>query len=567
MCILESDNSNVKTKYDIFYIDSDEKREGFISFLLINNPSYDNIDENDVPKILNDPHTYNILKEIFNKIKTFVAVVEYNYVDKYYRDSYYEYYSFRYFDYPRDCIRVCLFENDFQEKSRNKLLVEINTEILQKYFIGSMVLKPIPERWIGHTLIDPKYILCESQTYYRISKFRVNLAGHKLYVCAFPFTMQDLATTRCAEVTLTNLMEYYNNEYSDYSRIYPSDILEISRNTGYQRALPSQGLTYTMMSKILIHAGFEPRCINLSSYNMNNGEKIDGELLKKILYYYVESGIPIGVGMEIQNNSQHSCVCIGHGKIDYNLIDTNSKIECHKVDDQDSRKDIYCYDSASLVNEFVLVDDNQLPYTLAKYEKDTNDLSFIAKSSVDIKYKKLKSLIIPLYKKMCLTPEMAKEICMNLLAYKSIGIKQVLGQNIASKDNPIVIRIFMCSSNSFKNSRINDLSNSPKIQSIYSNLDVPKFIWVCEVYLKEDFKKNEVISEIVLDATASSDDGTLSLILINYGKKVIYKKNKKTNTFLTHESDKLNKFNSYKNNLSSRDNYDRFWEKNKNLKK
>ena len=281
MCVLESESSSVKIKYDIFFIDSEEKRNDFISFLLINNPSYDSIDENDVPAILNDPHTYNILKEIFKKIKTFVAVVEYDYVDKYYRDSYYEYYSFRYFDYPRDCMRVCLFESDLQKELKDKLLIEMKTDILQKYFIGSMVLKPIPERCLGHTLIDPKYILYESQTYYRISKFRINLAGHKLYICAFPFTMQDLATTRCAEVTLTNLMEYYNNEYSDYSRIYPSDILDISRNIGYQRALPSQGLPYTIMSKILIHAGFEPRCINISSYNTNNGEMLDGELLKK----------------------------------------------------------------------------------------------------------------------------------------------------------------------------------------------------------------------------------------------------------------------------------------------
>lgn len=73
--------------------------------------------------------------------------------------------------------------------------------------------------------------------------------------------MQDLATTTCAETMLIGLMEYYNNEYSDYSRLYPSDIKRIARDSGYERTLPSKGLSYEMISKILSCAGFEPRLV------------------------------------------------------------------------------------------------------------------------------------------------------------------------------------------------------------------------------------------------------------------------------------------------------------------
>ena len=46
------------------------------------------------------------LLKIVGVIKT--VIVEYDYVDKYYRDMYYMYYSGKFMDYPRDCIRRVL---------------------------------------------------------------------------------------------------------------------------------------------------------------------------------------------------------------------------------------------------------------------------------------------------------------------------------------------------------------------------------------------------------------------------------------------------------------------------
>lgn len=60
------------------------------------------------------------------------CVIEYPYVDKVYRDSYYHYYSSKHYTYQRDCIRVSLFNgeishDDFLNPERHS---ELNNKFL-----------------------------------------------------------------------------------------------------------------------------------------------------------------------------------------------------------------------------------------------------------------------------------------------------------------------------------------------------------------------------------------------------------------------------------------------------
>lgn len=545
MCLVNSNANNteaipeIDNKYEIFFVSEDDIDDLINILLTHNRQSYNELIDTDTenencnfyPEI--DVHSREFLKKLFERFGAFYVLIEYNYIDKYYRDSFYEYYSFKYHDYQRDCLRVCFFTKDLKNNLDDKAIVDIETSYLQKAFMGSMVIRPILERVIGHTLIDPKYILNNTDEYYtRTSLFRINVANHKLYVNAFPFSMQDLTTATCAEITLSSLIEYYNNEYSDYNRVLPSDILKLSKKIEFQRTLPSNGMHYSTMSKILVDAGFEPIHLHINNAN--------GRILKNNLYHYIESGMPIAVGTKIANGL-HASVCIGHGKIDCEKLDDKNNQEIFAPENSERYNSIFFIDTASLVDEFVIVDDNELPYKIISY--NTNN-------EADFTKKELISVIIPLYKKMCLSADKAKQLCQKILSQKTYGVNQIKHKSsFATEDNPMVLRIFMCSSKSFKNSRINSLKDKKNCQSMYTNLEAPKFVWVCEIYDKDSYKSRDVLGEIVLDATASPSDGTYAVILINYVHVMYFLSNKKSLKFDTFETHEDGTFKSYNHNL------------------
>ena len=157
---------------------------------------------------------------------------------------------------------------------------------------------------------------------------------------------------------------------------------------------------------------------------------------------------------------------------------------------------------------------------------------------------------------MCLALEDAREIFLYYLSSKEHGIKKYFGSSIATKDNPIVLRLFICSAKSFKTSRLSDLKNFSAHQTVYANLKLPKFIEVCEIYTKDDYEKGIASGEILLDATASVSDKAFSLILINYGGQLTVMDNKNNSVMNLLQSDDVVisedqrvKFPGYKKNL------------------
>ena len=70
---------------------------------------------NDVDEAFISPFIETDLAKLIDELKEDVFfVIEYPYVDKVYRDSYYNYYASKHYSYQRDCIRVSLFSNSIK---------------------------------------------------------------------------------------------------------------------------------------------------------------------------------------------------------------------------------------------------------------------------------------------------------------------------------------------------------------------------------------------------------------------------------------------------------------------
>lgn len=471
----------------------------------------------------NTPVNTDVLRSIFERllehVGTITVVVESHYVDKVYRDSYYKHYATKHFSQSRYCARAFLFQG-VQEDS----LRVWDAKALQATFIGTIVVQPTQHGIVGRTFLNPCYLFPPAQSpladiSLRVSKYSVLLHGTKLTVNAFPYMMQDAETMSCAEVSLSILMEYFSNQYQDYRTILPSDIYAVSQRHGFERVLPTRGMTYSMITRALTNFGFHPRMYVTSG-------NLPSHMQKRILHYYVESAIPVIMEVKRANQEPHSIVCIGHGKSQPEKLfrtlhsvsfrDRDLKPEPAANDAQPSR--FYFADTADAYDDYIVMDDGESPYSQYSFTEkaDARREAYLFQAC------EIEALLIPLYKRMFLEAEDAFAICREVIRDKNSILANAYQKHygtkrppIGTEENPLIIRLFMASSRSFRSFRVSQLSPTDSMNAIYRDTPFPKFVWVCEHFDRKGYLEGKALGEIVLDATSSSGAQINSIILLN----------------------------------------------------
>lgn len=124
-----------------------------------------------------------------------------------------------------------------------------------------------------------------------------------------------------------------------------------------------------------------------------------------------------------------------------------------------------------------------------------------------LKDQRINGFIVPLYKHTLFEAYDASSLIYNTLTHKQQGIFEALnaydGEGKYSQSNPLVVRVFLTSSRSYKSYR--SIKNIPKLAHIYANLPLPKFIWVAELSTYELFIQEKNFGEIIVDATATKN--------------------------------------------------------------
>lgn len=434
-------------------------------------------------------------------------VLEYPYVDQTYRDSYYEYYASKHQAYPRNCVRMAIFKNDIDEdlptdniKFRRRLIVN---------FCGYVIIRPIPNRPIGRSVISPKALLNQDFVCC-LAKFTIEFFGVKLTVNGFPHISQDQESITCAESSLWSIVQYYSHKYHEYTPLTPSKIRKILDDSSSKRLIPSEGLTISQISYSLSRLGFGSMIYHSEIDKQNE--------IKKILYAYVESGIPVIVGIENKTGTfRHAIVCIGHG------------LKSDTLQPQENTKTII--DVSDWDRQFIIMDDNQPPYNFL----NTND------SGANYKEKHIEPfyisyVVVPLYKKIYLEYRLAKRLA-----------KSYLKENLRLFPdlNKLVYRLFLTSSRSFKqNIFTRGLPNA--IQKMIIRDSFPRFIWICEFGSYDDFLSEEISGFFIIDATGNENFDSVLFFIIG---DIIKLKDKETNIQILNKEQKIG---LYKNNLKGK---------------
>jgi hypothetical protein len=178
-------------------------------------------------------------------------VIEFPYVDRHYRDTYYSFYSSKFGEIGRNCIRVHIFAGTIRKSD-----IFQNESSLNDSYYGFFIIRPLVMHILGRSLISPK-ALKEKLFVCCLMKDRVSLLGNELAVCGYPHIAQDTETHTCAESALWCLYEYYGSKYSQYKPLLPSQIIEPLRNNTERRILPSGGLMEKELAICLNSNGFQ----------------------------------------------------------------------------------------------------------------------------------------------------------------------------------------------------------------------------------------------------------------------------------------------------------------------
>jgi hypothetical protein len=445
---------------------------------------------------------------IASKLNTYFSIISENawilvespYIDKVYRDSYYNYLSSKLTPYPRDCIRVSFFKEKISEKDfKSESLIK---NLLDNYW-GFIVIRPTDPLIVGRSTISPQAM---KKNDFRCCTVKIHSTANciKLHVEGFPHSSQDTETITCAETTIWSLMEYFGNKYPEYKPVLPSTIAETLKKVSPQRQIPSKGLNIQQMAYALKEFGFATRFYS-------NLQFLDS--FHSLLSTYIESGIPVVTAIENRSsggNIGHALLCIGHENISDSMIDA---LSVHKEQTEDIKKiivdrKIALYDWDDIEKAFIFIDDNQAPYQMAKLSSPSIHYRDAAWHTCTIT-----NFIVPFYSKINLEAFEAKNLSKQYL-FKYLGSE-------IKDSSELLIRFYLASSRSYKEFVATAAKFNDEITGLILETSLPKFIWVAEISDKTLIKQQEAFGVIIIDATEANIYSGKPFILAGLGKKFL----------------------------------------------
>ena len=271
-----------------------------------------------------------------------------------------------------------------------------------------------------------------------------------------------------------NYYRYFSQRYNRYAEKWPYEVTQLTGDVSTGRLVPSKGLTAHQITEMFSNFGFSPEIYMRGQHQ---------DLFDQLLYSYVESGLPVVVGLP-----GHAITIIGHQSVFSPSTHTVSKT------------------SFDYLTGLIANDDNYMPYHAVRRDGPKPAGYFSNYKMGDINL-----FIVPLYEKIHLSAEHVFKLSDAILA------GQLSGENALSKIlkyDDIVTRIFLTSSKSFKKVCRQKLLPF-NLSDVYCALRMPKFIWICEISTTELFMQGKVAGEIIFDATANPHD-RFAFLAIHY---------------------------------------------------
>ncbi len=232
-------------------------------------------------------------------------VIEDPYIDRDYSADYLHFYARTFRTHARHCKRAHFFTEDVSpllHKARSTEQLHQLREFASSSYCGFCVIRPLRTAPIGRTVLRANVrgrqdmeatVTCRAE-------FNANLLGIDLQVTGSAYIQQDTRVGACAQVAIWAGMRHMHARHG-YNWMSVADITRLAAPTVADEAtsLPagSEFLHTERMLRAIGEAGYQPLCFR-------------GNIAAAILPY-VESGIPVILGLTIGPKVGHAVTVIG----------------------------------------------------------------------------------------------------------------------------------------------------------------------------------------------------------------------------------------------------------------
>ena len=422
-----------------------------------------------------------IVRDLKSNISSEVSavLVEHDYIDKDYRSTFYNFYAKMGRPYRQDCVRLHFFDKDVAF-SESPLDLRGPDNWLEDHYFGYVVLRPTIAATLGRSLLSPR-IRIGARGKAIQSRHKVHLLGYTLSVWGFPSMAQHADIAVCAHVSCWAILRHYSEQYGQHRELLVHDITRLAKPFDPGGLTPSLGLNLYEAERIFQAAGCYPLMI-VREWDDEAEEWVDDERFFAQMLSYLDSGFPLFVALESEamGNEPHAIVLAGYSWREGPEV---TGMETSHV--------------RSLVDSFLGVDDNMLPYSSVSMAERT-------RSGVDVENytaEDFTAFIVPLPDKIFYPASAVESFSLGAL-YRSS--KSVL--NLPEEDD-LLRRYFITSVSGLRRyARDNRSQMGDELVELLMHLRTAQFVWVIEYASKDQWNDRHIAARAVLDASASRTD-------------------------------------------------------------
>ena len=232
-------------------------------------------------------------------------VIEDPYIDRDYSADYVQFYARTFRAHDRHCKRVHFFARDVTPLLEEPLTIDRLDDIIAvaaPAYCGFCVIRPLSEAPIGRMVLLARLkdrfdieatVTCRAD-------FAAHLLGIKFQVTGAAFLQQDTRVGACAQVAIWAGMRHMHARYN-YNWVSVADITRFSAPPSVIEAveLPnaSDRLSSDAMVRAVAAAGYQPLVLQ--------------QPIGRAVLPYVESGIPVILGLHIGGTVGHALTVVG----------------------------------------------------------------------------------------------------------------------------------------------------------------------------------------------------------------------------------------------------------------
>ena len=455
------------------------------------------------------------------------AVVEKSYISKDYLSDFSYYYYSCFEEYSKFCNRVHFFsstleKDDFIKSLKEKIIGEYNVfensdDFWKKYYLGYIVVKPIPNFFIGFSVLKHynsdinSNSFKEQRYYWGVRPYKIHLFGTEIVLDSLAFQEQDRNVAACATIAIWSMLQ---RAAEDYYVILQSPG-EITKGAGLvshggNRLIPNKGLSILQMAQAIVKNNMTPEVRGKDSYH---GQDSFNLYLKKLVHAYSPVHIPIILALDLpgsktESGGGHAVAACGYNMS--SLQENSRKLGLLKKIAKLFNKTIEW--KAERINKIYCHDDQWGPFSrmwLTGSEKISSSWNLMTQNK---KTAKCVALIIPVYHKIRIPFEDIESKVLGLHNILEEHLKDIIKESIVWDIQLFLSEEFKLK---FKESELLDLRNpvDQALQYKFLTRNFPKYIWVATMSIG-----NQTIFNFIYDATGLSGSNLIHTVVGYYNE-------------------------------------------------